>query len=456
MGIANQARHGVRWGLFSSTVNQLLSWIATIWVIRILSPEDYAMIALSDLVVGMLLILGRLGFHGAIIRAPDLNSYHLSQMFTLLVIVNVTVFLALQATAAPISLIFEKPSLEALIRFSAISLLILPVQVISSALNLREMKYKKSAKLSLAVNLIHIVVNLALALMGYGFWALAGGLLVAQVCGTVGSLYISKFQPRIVFCFRGLGRFLQDSNYSFATGVTWAASNRLDTLLITSLTTGTALGVYRVALALSEKPVNILTRVSNQVGLVSFSKVSSDIHLVGIYVVKATNVMSFFTFPVFFGIAAIAPSLIPLLLGDKWSAAILPLQILCFAQLVNCLKEITGAALFAIGHSRRKFLQSIAVLVSTALGWWLGLQYGFEMGCLGFSISYILWFVWHVFDTSRYIEIGKYWIALLIPSFLSLIMSLAVWFVGTWLSNFGLSPSLNLLLQVFSRPICVC
>jgi O-antigen/teichoic acid export membrane protein len=428
MNIVNQAKTGVIWGLSTKIINQILSWIVTIWVIRILAPEDFAIIALNDLSIGLLLVIGKFGFKGALLKAKTVTKENIDQLFTWLFLVNAFIFIVVQLLAQSISIYFENNSLEMLIRISSIAFLLSPITTISHALIYRNMLYKKVAKLDFIINICQISTNLILALLGYGFWALAIGLLVALVLRAVGYSYIAKVKFRFNNNFQELRSLRSDSNYSFYTGLIWELNHRNDIFLINYFIGTNALGVYRIGLSLAEKPVTLVGQVIQQIGISSFSKISHDRKLVGSYVVKASNLIAFVSFPIFLGLAAISPTLVPVVLGEKWIAAIVPLQVMCIVQIVNVLKEVSGSALFSVGKAKRKLVQTIIMFCTSTIAWYFGLQLGFVTGCICFAIAYVLWFVWHVFDTRNYIILTGFWKSKLISMFMSLCMFFSVVF----------------------------
>jgi len=435
--VANKARAGLKWGVFGGILNQLFSWVATIWVIRLLAPEDFALIALSDLALGVLLVIGQFGVGAALVRTVNLTKKQINQSFTALLIVNVILFVFFQLSAPFFADFFEQPRLLGLIRLSSIAFLLLPFNVINSALINRNMQYKPLHILNLGVGVIQIITNLSLAMLGYGFWALAIGAIVAQFSCVIGYSWLTKYFPRLDFSFDEFKPLIRDSSLNFFHSTACEINQRVDIFFINYFTGSNALGLYRVVLSLTEKPVSMIGGLAQQVGLASFSKISEDKSLVGSYVIKSTAVMAMLLFPVFFGIAATAPNFVPMLLGDKWLSAIIPLQIICIVQLVNAFKVIPGSALFATGFGKRKLLHVSVAFVAAIVGWGVGLPFGLNIGCMLFAVTYIIWFVWHIWDSSHYIlfKQQEYWQCLLIPMSLSMFMFFIVVGINEMMQN---------------------
>lgn len=428
MVVGNKARAGLKWGVLGGILNQLLSWIATIWVIRLLTPEDFALIALSDLALGVLLVIGRFGIGAALVRTQKLTTTQVNQSFTALLIVNALLFFFFQFSADFFADIFDELRLAELIRLSSIAFLLLPFTVVNSALINREMQYKQLHIINIGVGVVQIITNLTLALLGYGFWALAVGALVAQFSCVISYSIITKYSPKLDFSFNEFKPLVRDSSLNFFHSTGCEVNQRVDIFFINYFSGNNALGLYRVILSLTEKPVSMIAGLAQQVGLASFSKISEDRSLVGDYVIKSTAIMAILLFPVFFGLAATAPNFVPILLGDKWLNAIIPLQIICIVQLMNAFRVIPGSALFATGFGKQKLLHVLVAFFAAVAGWGLGLPFGLNIGCMLFASTYVVWFIWHVWDASHFILIKQkeYWQSLLIPLSMSIPMFLIV------------------------------
>lgn len=450
MTVANKARAGIKWGVLGGILNQLFSWVATIWVIRLLTPEDFALIALSDLALGVLLVIGQFGIGAALVRTINLTKKQTNQSFTALLIVNVILFSFFQLSAPFFADLFEQPRLLGLIRLSSIAFLLLPFNVINGALINRDMQYKQLHILNVGIGILQIMINLSLAMLGYGFWALAIGAIVAQCTSAICYSWLTQYSPRLDFSFDEFKPLVRDSSLNFFHSTACEINQRVDIFFINHFTGSNALGLYRVILSLSEKPVSMIGGLAQQIGLASFSKISEDKSLVGHYVVKSTAVMAMLLFPVFFGLAATAPNFVPLLLGDRWLSAIIPLQIICIVQLVNAFKVIPGSALFATGFGKRKLLHVTVAFFAAIVGWGLGLPFGLNVGCMLFATTYVVWFIWHIWDASHYILLKQkeYWRCLLIPMSLSVFMFFIVVGINDIMQNLPV-------LAVLAVQICV-
>lgn len=153
------------------------------------------------------------------------------------------------------------------------------------------------------------------------------------------------------------------------------------------------LGVYSVALELSQIPLDKFMPIINQVAFPAYSSIQSDLKLVGSYFLKATRIGSLIVFPVFWGFLIIAPEILGWLLGDKWSDVILPTQIICVIMPFRALGTLVSPMLFGIGRVDVNLLyvaiaSVLMPLLFLAGTWW----YGITGLCLAWVFGYMLVF----------------------------------------------------------------
>ena len=93
---------GLRYG------GQLITWIITIFIIRLLNPEDYGVIAKASVFLGFFMMLGESGLTAGIVHKRDLDNVHLPKLFGLLLVVNVFSMLLLFSLAPLIANLFHE------------------------------------------------------------------------------------------------------------------------------------------------------------------------------------------------------------------------------------------------------------------------------------------------------------------------------------------------------------
>ena len=436
--LVDKALSGVKWGIGLKVLTQVFSWVVTIYVIRMLSPHDYAMVALVDLAVSSLLVLGTIGIGGAIIRRDDISKRNLESLFFILIALNFLFFLILFFLNGFIENYFNQPGLGMAVMVMSILLLISPISTICNALIIKSLKFKELESIRFFSTILQLLTNFILAFLGYGYWSI----LIGMIVGNVSKSILMMINLRIILLpklsLSNIYPIIIDAKNNFIQSIVWEINDKIPSIFISKIIGNEALGFYTMSRSLSEKPVNLSGNVIQSVGLSSFSKIKDNERTLSEYITKSTSVIALVMIPVFVGLAAVAEDLVPLALGETWVEAILPFQIISIAQIFNILRINIGSALFAAGYGYKKLIQSIVALFVFIISWVLGLNIGFIEGCLMFLSGFSVWFIWSIYDASKviFIDLSEYSKCILVPVFSSLIMFLGVFYIdNNYLSN---------------------
>ena len=155
------------------------------------------------------------------------------------------------------------------------------------------------------------------------------------------------------------------------------------------------LGVFSVARNLANLPSDKIGELLNHLGLSSFAKLQNEPAVAGQYLHKSTQLASMVLFPMYLGMCAIAPELIPLVLSDKWIVAIVPFQILCLTSPLRMLSEMMATGVTALGAPVRNSYALLLTFVSLPL-FFIGIQYGVEGACWAWLVINFVSFTCHM------------------------------------------------------------
>ena len=195
--------------------------------------------------------------------------------------------------------------------------------------------------------------------------------------------------------FRGFSRIAAFSGVTTVNDLLRYLYILFPSISIGRLMSKTDLGVFSVAGNLANLPSSKIGELLNHLGLSSFAKLQNEKEVAGLYLLKFTQLASLVLFPMYLGMSATAPELIPLVVSEKWAIAIVPFQILCLANPVRMLAEILSTATTAVGvpqKNTRVLLGSILCLPLVLIG----IQYGITGACLTLLGVALLSFVLHI------------------------------------------------------------
>lgn len=163
---AKKIRRAVIWRSGSQIAGQMIAWASTFLVIRILTPEDYGLFAMTQVMLVLLTLLSGRGLASAAIQRQDVDKQTMRQIFGLLLLLNGALALAQIACAPLAAAYYREPMVADLMRVQALIYLTIPFASLGYAQLARTMEFHRQAQVNLVSALIGAVTALGGALAG--------------------------------------------------------------------------------------------------------------------------------------------------------------------------------------------------------------------------------------------------------------------------------------------------
>jgi teichuronic acid exporter len=317
----------LRWNVALRTTAQMVTWLSTIFVMRLLNPADYGLMGLAAILLGFFGLINELGAIPALIQLRQVDERLIRKIFSLVLISNSTLYVAALAVAPAFAAFFGQPDLIVVVRVLALGLLIGAFSAIPSVLLQRDLEFKFISLIELGATLVGSLTALMLASHRWGVWALVCGSLAREVCNAIGLMAITRFRVRPLFNFTGLRAVLTFGIKISGARIVWYFNNSVDGLLISKILGDRALGLYSVANNLATLPITKALGLSNQIAFAAYSRFQNDRERAREYFLETTRIASLFLFPLCWGMSAIADDFVDLVLGSSWHGAAIVLQI---------------------------------------------------------------------------------------------------------------------------------
>ena len=359
----------------------------TLVVIRLLSPADYGLLAMATVFVGFLAMFSELGLGAAIVQKVDVDEGLLRRVFGLILIIHFSLA-ALLALAAPlIAVFYAEPRVIPVIQVLSLQFLLAAFAVIPDAQLQRRMEFRNRSLLDFSGAVAASGTTLFMALAGAGIWALVAGSMVGQAFRTIGINCLSPFPHWPDYSVRGMRSLLRFGGNFTAVQVFWMFLSQVDVLICAKLLGNEVLGFYSVAMQLASLPSQRISGLVNQVAFPTFSRMQDELVKVGENVLSGVRLLSFFSFPVLWGMSSVAPEIVVVILGEKWALTTVPLQALTLIMPLRIVGNFVATAVQGIGRSDI-VLRSVVwasfvmppVLIVGVYGW----------GFLGLSLAWLV------------------------------------------------------------------
>jgi O-antigen/teichoic acid export membrane protein len=386
MTLREQALSGFRWNASTRLVSQMITWAITLIVIRILTPEDYGLLAMATVFVVFLAAFSEFGLGAAVIQKADVDEQLLQRVFGATLIIHFLMAAVLALAAPLIATFYAEPRVIPVIRVLSLQFILAAFAVIPNAQLQRRMEFRNRSLLDLSGAVIGSVITLTMALAGEGVWALVAGTLVVQIWKTIGLNWLAPFLHWPAFSVQGLRSVLRFGGQVTASQVLWVFFSQVDVVICGKWLGKETLGFYSVAMHIASLPTQRVLGIINQVAFPTFSRMQNDVRKVGENVLLGIRILSFFAFPLMWGISSIAQEIVEVILGPKWASSAIPLQVLGLIMPLRMMNNFVPAAIQGMGRSDILLRNAIWASVILPLTFLIGVNWGL----LGISLTWLV------------------------------------------------------------------
>jgi O-antigen/teichoic acid export membrane protein len=366
---------GVIWTASAKWTSQVFSWASMFIIARLLSPSDFGLVGMAAVYFALAQTFSEFGFGTAVVTIRDLTTAQLREINTFCLLSGMAAFALSCALAVPLGIFFHSPRLPAVVVAMSVAFLISGLQTVPYSLLQKELQFRRLSIIDTTKSIAQAISVLALALLGFGYWALVVGSLVAATTGAVLPLAYRKTgfeRPH----FHSIKRAITFSWHVLVSRLAWSLYSDAD-FIVAGRTLGAApLGAYTLAWNLANAPVEKITSLVTRVTPAFLSAVQTDRASLRRYLRTLTEGISLITTPLTLGLALTARELVPLALGVKWESAIAPLELLAVYASFRSITSMLGQVLIALGDTRFVMWNTIAALLLLPTAFFIGSRWG--------------------------------------------------------------------------------
>lgn len=378
MDIRHKVVSALRWTAAARLLGQLVSWGVTIWVIRLLSPGDYGLMAMAMVLVAFLILLNTLGLDAVLVQEKDLTEHLRRQVFGVVILVNFACFALLFFGAPQVSAFYGEPGLAPIVQVLSLQFLLLIFETLPQSRLERDINFAGRSVVDFVTMVVGSLTTLVLALLGHGVWALVWGALATNATRMIGLNFICRNLVWPSFSLKGMGGHLSFGSFVTADRGLWFLFAESDKFIGGKMLGNQLLGYYAVASHLASLPINKITGLLNSIAFPAFSHTHShnSQQKVRDYLLKSTRALGIAAFPVFFGMSCTAEPLIATLLGEKWLPAAPVLQILGVVMPFRLLSNVFPPLLWGVGLPRTSATNFLLAAMLMPLAFYCGSHWG--------------------------------------------------------------------------------
>ena len=342
---------GLAWKFSERLVSQGVSFAVSLVLARLLSPEDYGLIALVLVFINLAGVFITSGFATALIQKKDADDTDFSTIFYCSLGCSLVIYLIIFLIAPPVAAFYGQPLLTQVLWVFGLQVPLGVFNSIQTAYVSRNMLFRKVFFSTLISAAVSGGVGVGMACLGWGVWALVGQALAMTVCNTLVMLVTVPWRPKLLFSRSAAKTLMAFSSKVLLADLSGTFFGEVRSLIIGRAYTGADLAFYTKGQQLPNLITGNLSQSIMTVLFPALANESDDYGEVRRLTGRSLGLMSFVLLPALFGRAAVMKPLVTLLYTDKWAACVPYAQLLCVGAAIGVLGIVPLQALKAIGRS---------------------------------------------------------------------------------------------------------
>ncbi|WP_294556567.1 lipopolysaccharide biosynthesis protein [uncultured Bacteroides sp.] len=349
--LKNSVLSGVFWQYFQRIGNQLVHFVVSIVLARLLMPEDFGTIALVGVFITISNIFIDSGFGNALIQRKEVDDVDCSSIFYLNLAVSLMLYFVIYFAAPLIASFYNITLVCPLLRVQALQIIIMAFYCVQYSLLTRRMLFKKNFAINIIATIISSLVGIGLAFGGCGVWSLVASQLSLQLSVVIGLWVVVQWHPKFLFSWERIKEIFSYSSRILGGQLIIVLCNNVYNIVIGKRYSAVDLGLYNRGQLL---PTTVVDNAATSINSVMFPALSKlqDAPERHLSVFRRTERM--IAFLVFLLVAILLPlskDLIYLLLGEKWLPATPFMQLVCLTVCFNPFYLLNQALQTSLGRS---------------------------------------------------------------------------------------------------------
>lgn len=438
---------GVGWSFVDNMASSGITFFVGLILARLLTPEEYGIMAMIAIFIAVSNSIIDSGFSNALIRKIDIKRVDYNTVFYFNLVISVFIYLVLYLISPAISEFFKEPMLIKIVRVIGWTLVINALAIIPRSILVRNVDFKTQTKVSLISSISSGIVGISMATGGCGVWSLVGQQLSRQLLNTFFLWVYCHWRPVLEFSMMSFRELFGFGSKLLLSGLLDTIYKNIYYVVIGHSYTPAQLGQYTRAEQFNSIFSSNLTSAVQRVSYPVLSSIQEEPKRLQEAYRKVVKTTMLITFSCMLGLAAVAKSLIIILIGEKWLPSVYFLQIICFSGMLYPLHAINLNILQVKGRSDLFLKLEVIKKIIGVCPIFIGIFYGIECMLWGSVATSFLGYFFNSYYSADLIHYStKKQIKDILPSF---VVSFGVASIMWCLSFWNISAYILLFVQIF-------
>lgn len=388
VSIVDKINVSLLYRFFFKSGQQVAALVFGIILARILSPEEFGVVALANLVVFYANNFTNFGLNNALVQKKEVGIHHVNTVFTIDLLISFVLLIITVLGAEVIANFFNNNEMASVLKWMALYYVITTFYHIPVVLLRRSIDFKFLSIVEFLQGILTSIIAIFLALYGMSYWSIVVANLSMPAIAAIVLTVQTGWRPKLQISkeMEGIYSF---GFWVFIMNQIQLIVSKVDYLIVGKYLNVHSLGIYEKSFELTDRAFSGLTMPLNAVFYSAFCRLNPNLKNVKSVFLEAAGLLALICFPLLFGLFSIAPHFVYSCLGEKWAEAVLPMQVLAASCAFRMLSGLVASVNVAIGKQR---IYTLLVAISAAIFIVLCL-FLIQYGLMGISLAVLFYSV---------------------------------------------------------------
>lgn len=340
------------WKFLERVGAQGASFVLTIILARLLTPDDYGVIALITVFISVATVFVQAGFNSALIQKKEITGTDYSSCLLVSIAIAALLYTGLYMVAPFIAQFYRMDILKPITRVLALVLFPGAINSIQIAKLTRELRFKVLFVSSTTATVLSAGVGIFLAWHDKGPWSLVAQQLSCQVLNCIIMLPFAKWKVALVGGTESIKQMLPFGTRILVSNIMVSVFLNLRSLIIGKVYTSGDLGFFNRGKQFPQTIMESINGTIQSVLLPIYARKQDNLELIRNMVRKSVRLSNYLIFPMLVGISCVADSVVYILLTEKWMPCVPFIQFFAISYMCQPTQIITAQAMRAVGDSK--------------------------------------------------------------------------------------------------------
>lgn len=391
-GLKQKAIRGAVWSAVGQWSTQIVMFVFLVVLARFLPAEAIGLVALAGAFIAALQVFVEQGLTEGLVQRKTIEQGHKDTVFWASIAAGIVLSVIGAASAELVAAFFKEPELGPIVRWLSLLPFIGAAGSVHDALLRRQLNFRAMGIRMLIASVIGGTTGIAMVLAGCGVWGLVGQQLAYRLARTLLMWQACDYRPGFTIARRYMKDVLVFGSMVTGTNAANFFNMRSADLIIGYFLGTAALGYYTVAYRAMVFVTALLGGLVRWTSLPVFSQLQGNRAGLRAAYLSATELMALISFPIFFGLFAVAPEFLTVAFGAKWGPSVLPLQILVFMGALQTIGPFNDSVMLACNKPLWRLGVTSMNVVANVTVFLIAVHWGIVAVAAGYAVrGYVLY-----------------------------------------------------------------